>query len=122
MTTEHGPHTTRPRPPGPYVTSPTWSGRPTEDLSWHNSGRCSSSDPDLFHPEIEEGHGTSAMAAVANAKKVCHGCPVKAPCLVYSIEKRERYGVWGGLGRTVRDRLLRTLPDRADSTGLEQAA
>jgi WhiB family redox-sensing transcriptional regulator len=31
------------------------------------------------------------------AKKVCAGCDVKMECLDYALEKREEYGLWGGL-------------------------
>lgn len=119
MSTEHGPHTTGNRPPSPYVTSPGWSGRPLEDLSWHDQARCSSTDPDLFYPEMTDG----AMATIALAKRVCRFCPVKTPCLVYALETDERFGVWGGEGKTIRAHIRTSwrAAEAADTT-LEEAA
>lgn len=112
MRIDHGPHTTSKRTPAPYVHSPAWSGRPTEDLTWQEQSRCASTDPDLFHPEQTEGHGQSAMAAIIDAKKVCRPCPVRAACLVYALTTKQRYGVWGGEGRRGRTQILDSFPDR----------
>jgi hypothetical protein len=56
----------------------------------------------MFYPEMAEGDGVSAMATIAQAKQICRFCPVKTPCLVYALENDERFGVWGGEGKTVR--------------------
>jgi WhiB family redox-sensing transcriptional regulator len=67
---------------------------------WQDHGICyRSPDPDAFYPE--KGGSTRA------AKRVCAGCPVKAPCLQYALDRDERFGVWGGLSERERRRLRR---------------
>src|ERR1044072_2496730 len=123
MSTEHGPHTTRRnRPPSPYVSSPGWSGRPLDDLTSLALGRCSSMNPDLFYPQMDEGDGFSAMATVALAKRVCRTCTVKTPCLVYALETDERFGVWGGEGKTIRANIRASWPTGDAADMLEEAA
>lgn len=34
--------------------------------------------------------------SIAEAKAVCAGCPVQAPCLAGAVQRREPWGVWGG--------------------------
>jgi WhiB family redox-sensing transcriptional regulator len=34
--------------------------------------------------------------AVAEAKSLCGGCPVRAQCLVGALSRKEPAGVWGG--------------------------
>jgi hypothetical protein len=59
-----------------------------------DSGSCSQSDPEAFHPE----QGSGAF----NAKRMCGGCPVRATCLEYALTTDERYGVWGGMSERER--------------------
>lgn len=65
---------------------------------WRRDAACSHVDPELFYPE----KGGSAAAA----KRICEGCPVRAECLVWALERGERFGVWGGLSERERRRLL----------------
>lgn len=96
---DRGPCAPRTTQPGPYLYSARWSGWPLTDDSWRNQASCQGADPDIFMPESDE-HGTNTATAVSYAKKVCRRCPVSAPCKVFALARRERYGVWGGLGRT----------------------
>ena len=41
---------------------------------------------------------------VVEAKAICLRCPVRTDCLDYSIEHRERAGIWGGLTENERGR------------------
>ncbi|MFY9585943.1 MAG: WhiB family transcriptional regulator [Actinomycetota bacterium] len=67
------------------------------DYSWQAEGACRGADPELFFPPTEE------EAAVA--KSFCATCPVRVACLAFSIERNERFGVWGGLTEKERARL-----------------
>jgi WhiB family redox-sensing transcriptional regulator len=43
---------------------------------------------------------------LAEAKRVCGGCPVREACRGYALENEEEYGVWGGLSEAERKRLI----------------
>lgn len=76
---------------------PTLERPLSEDYSWQARGACRGADPELFFPPTEE------EAAVA--KGYCATCPVRVACLAFSIERNERFGVWGGLTEKERARL-----------------
>lgn len=61
---------------------------------WMAEAICAQTDPEAFYPEKGE--------STAEAKRVCMGCPVRQVCLEYALERKELFGVWGGL--SVRDR------------------
>jgi WhiB family transcriptional regulator, redox-sensing transcriptional regulator len=68
---------------------------PYEDLRWQDLAACLGiEDPDIFFPE----RGGSSRAA----KGVCALCPVRSACLRYSVEIREKFGIWGGTGERER--------------------
>jgi len=64
---------------------------------WMAAGLCRQRDPELFYPAT--GHSSR------DARAVCARCPVRAQCLAYAIEHRERYGVWGGMSERQRRHL-----------------
>ena len=68
-----------------------------EDYSWQADGACRGADPELFFPPTDE--------EAAIAKSFCATCPVRVACLAFSIERNERFGVWGGLTEKERARL-----------------
>ena len=75
--------------------------RPREPLpEWSERSSCKGVDPDLFFPE-------GPSAALAQAKEICRGCPVRNPCLDYAIDNNERFGVWGGTSERERRRITR---------------
>lgn len=41
------------------------------------------------------------------AVRVCEECPVRAACLADALVRDERWGVWGGLTTSQRDRFMR---------------
>ena len=49
---------------------------------------CRSNDPELFFAETPQD--------VELAKALCVDCPVRTECLTGALERRERWGVWGG--------------------------
>ena len=59
-----------------------------------------------FFPGGDRGQ---TLAMTNAARKVCRGCPVKIDCLLYAIETRQEYGVWGGATEPERKRLQRKL-------------
>jgi len=71
---------------------------------WRHDAACRDEDPELFFPV-----GTSgpAMSQLAQAKAVCHSCPVAADCLAWALVTGQDAGVWGGLSEDQRRALLR---------------
>jgi WhiB family transcriptional regulator, redox-sensing transcriptional regulator len=69
----------------------------SDDYSWQADGACRGADPELFFPPTEE--------EAAIAKGFCATCPVRVTCLAFSIERNERFGVWGGLTEKERAKL-----------------
>jgi WhiB family redox-sensing transcriptional regulator len=65
--------------------SEDWTHEPPE--SWMADGLCAEVDPGLFF--VHKGGST------ADAKWVCHHCPVIVDCAAYSLAHRELVGVWG---------------------------
>ncbi|SKO15618.1 WhiB family transcriptional regulator [Mycobacteroides abscessus] len=77
------------------------SSRISTDTSedWRATGVCSQVGGDTWFPD--RGGSTS------DAKRVCHGCPVKGECLEWALANDERFGVWGGLSERERRALQR---------------
>ncbi|GAB2719148.1 WhiB family transcriptional regulator [Kitasatospora kifunensis] len=73
--------------------------------SWQLRAACRDADSGLFfHPSGERGPAHDERDA--QAKTVCARCPVRAACLEYALDARERYGVWGGLTAEERRRAV----------------
>lgn len=49
---------------------------------------CRTHDAELWFAETPEG--------VAQAQRLCGGCPARAACLAGALDRREPWGVWGG--------------------------
>lgn len=62
---------------------------------------CAGMDPELFFA-----HALSAQE-IKRAKDTCAACPLEASCLQGALERREKYGVWGGTDEEERRRILR---------------
>ncbi len=69
-----------------------------EPAGWEASALCAQTDPDTFFPE--------KGGASTPAKRVCAVCPVRAECLEEALERRERFGIWGGLSEHERRAVL----------------
>jgi WhiB family transcriptional regulator, redox-sensing transcriptional regulator len=52
---------------------------------------CTSADPDLFFPELNQTHKSNA--AIQN---YCFSCPVRVQCEDYRVRTGTKHGVWGG--------------------------
>lgn len=72
------------------------------DESWGERARCRSTDPDALFVQGARQH---------EAKKVCHGCPVRTECLAEALDGNIEFGVWGGLTERERRALLRRRPN-----------
>jgi WhiB family transcriptional regulator, redox-sensing transcriptional regulator len=70
--------------------------------TWMALGKCRDMDPALFFPSDEAGRRA--------AQRICAVCPVKIPCLEYSLDNRMDEGVWGGTSEQERYRMLRQRP------------
>ena len=56
--------------------------------AWYKDANCKGINQDDFFPE----RGSSTVIA----KKICSECKVKELCLEYAVERKERFGIWGG--------------------------
>jgi WhiB family redox-sensing transcriptional regulator len=65
------------------------------DHSWQERGRCHG----LPAKEIDKlfFHAARNHRAIAEAKAICGGCPVKKACFDYALDNEIRQGMWGGL-------------------------
>lgn len=68
-------------------------------MKWWDLGACRGLDASVFYPDDEAG--------AREAKDVCAGCRVQAPCLEYALSVREKAGVWGGATERDRRRIVR---------------
>jgi hypothetical protein len=59
--------------------------------------RTHCSDPQTSHMWLSESESERAQAA-----RLCNGCPVSLECWGASVARREEFGVWSGVDRTVR--------------------
>ncbi len=79
---------------GPRHTAPV---RVSDD--WREQGICREVDPYLWHGDTQKD--------VAEAKAICHRCPVEAECREYALANHEQHGTWGGLSTKDRQRIWR---------------
>lgn len=66
-----------------------------EQWDWQLSAACRDVDPTMFFFADNE-RGQPRAKRERSAKRVCRQCPVRAECLNYALEARERHGIWGG--------------------------
>ncbi len=96
----------------PFLTSPDRAcvGMNTEAVTgcpvssrWRDRAACRGEDPELFFPV---GIGGPALLQIAEAKRVCRGCPVVSECLVTALAVGDG-GVRGGLSESEREAVSR---------------
>lgn len=71
---------------------------------WCYRAACRGEDPELFFPI---GAAGLALVQIAQAKRVCTRCPVRAACLRFALVTGQDYGIWGGLTEGERRQLCR---------------
>ncbi len=82
----------------------------TSSADWRARARCRDiSDPEIFFPTAESGR--LLEAGVAEARKVCAGCPVTEQCLAFAREWLP-YGIAAGLTPAERRRNAHGRPRR----------
>ena len=73
-------------------------------MDWRHEAICRDQDPELFFPV---GNSGPAELQIAEAKAVCHRCPVASQCLAWALENGQDAGVWGGMSEDERRALKR---------------
>jgi WhiB family transcriptional regulator, redox-sensing transcriptional regulator len=66
---------------------------------WHADANCRGMNPELFFPERGE--------TTAEAKATCRRCDVQVECLLDSLNRGEKHGIWGGKSERER-RMIRS--------------
>ena len=87
--------------------------RPWTDESWEDSAACRGADVELFF-SIEEDDQRQAL-------EYCRVCPVRQECLQTAIERREIYGIWGGMLEVERRQLVRDMRRKERQTQQRRA-
>lgn len=82
-------------------------------MTWRDKAACRGMDPNEFHPDPRHGGKSPGDEGTAEARAICHGCPVRVDCLANALTAGESLGVWGGTTPHERNRLRSML--RADS-------
>lgn len=72
---------------------------PYEKRPWTTSALCRDYPTNLWFPTARTSYKDRRFAL-----EICSNCPVKDPCLEYSLVWKIEYGIWGGL--SYRDRAL----------------
>lgn len=65
--------------------------------AWRYKAACFGLPPSLFFPDELDDDNQGR-----EAKGVCESCPVRVPCLEYSIANNIEHGIWGGVGNDLR--------------------
>lgn len=65
--------------------------------SWRDAALCAQVGTELFFPE--------QGGSLAQPKKVCRRCPVRAECLADALAQNDQWGVRGGLSEIERRKL-----------------
>lgn len=87
------------------------------EQNWRVRAACRNEDPELFFPPALKGPRNREWEN--QAKRVCYShCPVRRECLTESLNRREEFGVWGGVTEWERRDMLRA----PKSTQQEDAA
>lgn len=68
-------------------------------MTWQEEGSCRGVDPEVFFPISDD--------EAWRAKEYCAVCTVRTDCLAFSLQNRERYGVWGGVTERERSEMFR---------------
>lgn len=68
--------------------------KPVKPGAWVLEGNCTSEGDKFFERSVVE------------AKKLCKNCPIRRRCAEMGIENDEAFGVWGGLSRQDRKKVI----------------
>jgi len=73
-------------------------------------GACRGWPTEWFYP----GRGAAGAEAAMRATAICGLCPVRAPCLAFALNLKDRFGIWGGLSEVPR-RALHALVEQGNT-------
>lgn len=74
---------------------------------WHWKAACSGMDLEVFFGNKDiDVRPALTVSEIKRAKAICAGCTVSYDCFKFSIENRERYGVWAGTSGRTRARIF----------------
>lgn len=76
------------------------------DDDWQLRAACRGPHAEAFFPPGTFERKEEKLNREARAKEICRTCPVKRPCLDYSVAIREPHGIWGGLNEAERKNML----------------
>lgn len=71
-----------------------------------SAAACEDAETNLFFSEPDDPDHDERTAA---AKALCSGCTVRQECLEGALDRKEQYGIWGGLTAAERKTYLRKL-------------
>jgi WhiB family redox-sensing transcriptional regulator len=63
-------------------------------MDWRHDAACRDEDPELFFPVSTVGPGARQTA---QARAVCHRCPVADDCLAFALANGLNHGMFGGM-------------------------
>lgn len=70
----------------------------TRSTLWVDEAACAEApDRFFFPPELDELSKSWQEFLYSIGKTYCEHCPVRDDCLLYALENRETWGLWGGL-------------------------
>ena len=72
---------------------------------WRPEAACRGLGPDIFFT-YKEKNRDKRDELDAHAKEICGMCAVRAACLDYALENKERFGIWGGADENEREVIL----------------
>jgi WhiB family redox-sensing transcriptional regulator len=81
------------------------SAQTTEEL-WQIKAACRGPQAAVFFPPAQFERKDEKEEREVRAKAICAICPVRKPCLEYSLKIREPHGIWGGKNEVERKQLL----------------
>lgn len=80
---------------------------PGNDLwRWQDAAACRGLRTQMFYHPAQE-RGPAWRRREAEAKAICHHCPVIMQCREHALNMHEPYGIWGGLSAEKRKDQLR---------------
>ena len=74
--------------------------------AWQLKAACRGPQAAVFFPPSTFERKDEKLERESRAKDICRTCPVKNPCLEYSVRIREPHGIWGGLNEAERKQLV----------------
>jgi hypothetical protein len=77
------------------------------DRYWRDVAACSGSETVRdFYSGADKPNAAAGPEGVS-AKQRCWSCPVRWDCLFDAVQRRELFGIWGGLDASQRERIRR---------------